>query len=374
MKAYRSTVALSFALSLLGLLTVSAIVPCDTASADERIASRKQLLDEGYLPVQTHAAALRLPPAPVAIPAHSLPWPIKFQDSQHTLGNVMAQYQPFGDPYFHGGIDIRTVGGWPVHTPVAGRLEAGHYGYATNPDGSMTKMWKPWPSDGDATYFEVGIVMKDGTRFEFHHMNHDTLPKEIVAALNKGNVTVPAGTLLGSPISWIGEDYDHIHYNIITPEGIRINPEYASTLIKDTLAPEVSAKLAVMSDGLTVRDFGDGVFTESPKEFVFEVVDHQDGNIYDHPPALSKLRFDSGQETVWDFRSSLTGADGKFPNLFQFVLESIAGPGGQLQTTGGYGTGKSLVRLKVPTGAKGKFSITFADQAGNTGVSNGEIR
>lgn len=104
------------------------------AHADENVQAAWKLLSEGYRAmahVQTRADAL---PA-----AHASPWPVAFQDAQHSIGNSMAEFQPFGRPYFHGGCDLRTKAGEDIHAVVSGHLEAGHYGYDTNEDGSLTK-------------------------------------------------------------------------------------------------------------------------------------------------------------------------------------------------------------------------------------------
>ena len=352
------------------LVLVSLVSTISAAHADERVGTRAQLLKEGYTPVRVDKLA-KDPAFPYG--AHSLPWPIEFQDATHTLGNIMAQYQPFGKPYYHGGIDVRTRGGRSVHSPVEGKLEAGHYSYVTNDDGSMDKMWKAWPQQGESTYFEVAVVTDDGFRFEFHHVNRSTLPGPIVDMLNAGGGRVKVGMELGSAITWQGEDYDHIHYNIVTPAGVRLNPEFESTLLLDTMKPEVSDVIALLPSGKSVA-FGGGVFNEAPTEFNLAVQDHQDGNIYDHPPTVAQITFANGVTSGWDFHEKLLGSDGKFPPLWDFFVERMRTPDGRrLATTGGYGTGVSVVRLKVPAGAHGKFTIQIADQAGNATTFNGSV-
>lgn len=275
----------------------------------------------------------------------------------------MVEFQPFGAPYFHGGCDLRTKAGEDIVAAVSGRLEAGHYGYDTNPDGSMTKYWMPWPQEGDSTYFEVAVISDDGTRYEHHHVDRDSLPADIVAQLNAGGGRVEKGRLLGHVLEWPSGDYHHTHYNVILPSGVRVNPEYVSTLLPDTIAPEILGLYAVTNGA--VADFGKGTFAAAPSEFVVDVVDHQNDNVYDHPPVYARLHFASGQETVWDFRTTLTGTGGKFPPLWDFFLQSLRTPDGTRETEGGYGTGHSLVRLAVPAGAKGPFTIELGDIAGN---------
>lgn len=305
--------------------------------------------------------------------AHTLPWPVQFQDAAHTLGNAMNEFQPFGSPYFHGGCDLRVAKRAQVVSPVAGKLEAGHYDYTNNPDGSMTKYFKPWPASGDSTYFEVAVVTPEGNRFEFHHMNRDRLPKAIVDLLNQGGAEVAAGTLLGEAIVWPGGDYHHIHYNVIDPHGVRINPEFVSPLIVDTQAPQVKDALAVFPGG-RIQSFGTGTFQQAPQEFVVAVVDRKDGNSYEQPPVLAEVRFDSGAHAGWDFSAFLGRADGSWPPLWDFFKESIRSPSlGWIQTEGGYGLGTSLVRIPVPAGARGRFTLVLADMAGNQTTFFGQI-
>jgi hypothetical protein len=336
--------------------------------ADERIRPTSVLLAEGYKPVAGVSVAREtsLPPA------HALSWPVRFQDPEHTLGNVMAQFQPFGDPYYHGGDDLRVDAGADISAPVDGMLEAGAYSYSAHPDGSLEKFWKPWPQTGDPTYFEVAVVADDGIRYEFHHVDRDTLPADIVAKLDAGGGRMAKGTLLGHAIEFPMAGYNHVHYNIILPNGTRVNPEYASALLPDHLAPTILHAFAVSGSG-DAQDFAGGRVAPGVSEFVLHVVDKQDSNIYEHPPAYARLKFESGAQTLWDFRSTLTGPQGAFPPLWDFFRESIQSPAGNFTTEGGYGTGASLIRLKVPAGARGAFTIEVGDIAGNTSTLHGNI-
>ncbi len=352
------------------LVTLLLLINSLPAAANERIKPAAELLREGYRSVEPH---IQGGPGDTLPSPHSLPWPTIFQDATHTIGNAMVEFQPFGEPYFHGGCDLRTQAGAELRAPVGGKLEAGHYSYATNTDGSLEKFWKPWPETGDSTYFEVAVVSSDGTRFELHHVDRDTLPAGIVRMLNSGGGTVAAGTLLGHVISWPGGDYHHTHYNIVLPSGTRINPEYASPLLADTLAPELLGLFAISERG-SVDNFSNGLFASAPKEFVADVVDRQNGNIYEHPPVFVRLRFVAGAETVWDFRTILRAPNGAFPPLWDFFKASLTGPDGKTrETEGGYGTGHSLIRIPVPLGASGAFTIELGDEAGNITKRTGTI-
>ncbi|HPI39756.1 MAG TPA: hypothetical protein PLJ21_03075 [Pseudobdellovibrionaceae bacterium] len=347
--------------------------------ANERIVPAEQLLQEGYKKIDTgldFSMGIQSKfPLEVDFPlSHSLPWPVQFQDEQHSVANTMIQYQPFGTPYFHGGCDLRVKKNEKVYSPVAGKIEAGHYSYTTNADGHLIKYFKPWPQKGSALYFEVAVTTESGLRYEFHHMNRERLTEEIFQLLNRGGGPIPAGTLLGETITWPDGVYHHIHYNIILPSGARANPEYFSTLIPDQLPPYIEGAFAIFKNN-KVQNFDKGVFQELPKEFVIAVKDKYDHSIYEHPISLARLTFLNGIQTEWDFRQFLINDLGQPPSLWDFFLDYLKTPDGiTLSTSGGYGTGLSLIRLKIPSAALGKFQIKLEDMSGNQSMLYGEIQ
>lgn len=364
----------------LAFLCISAVSVTGVSRADEKVEKPSYWLSRGYFPAsgaekgigaQAFESGQETPPwAP-----HSLAWPVSFQDAQHSIGNSMAEFQSYGDgPYYHGGCDLRVAAGAEVRTPIAGRIEAGHYGYTNLADGSMEKYWTPWPKSGDPTYFEVAVITDDGYRFEFHHMNENRLSPEVLKILQGGQGgKVAAGAWLGNTIVWPDGVYHHTHYNIHTPSGVSLNPEYYSPLLDDHVKPQVSTVLAVFKNGRT-EGFGSGRFTEVPDFFALAVIDHLDGDVYDHPPTYAGIQFENGRSFAWDFRERLAGPDGKFPSIWSFFVESIESPDGQtLATEGGYGEGVSVVRVPVPVGAQGKFTIQIADEAGNSSQFQGAV-
>lgn len=347
------------------ILLFLALIP---AQASERILPPSVLLKEGYerVPYIRPTEAAPLPPP------HSLSWPVEFQDAAHSVANSMAQFQPFGRPYFHGGCDLSVRANAALRSPIAGRLEAGHYSYSTRADGSLEKFWKPWPADGDDLYFEVAVVAESGIRFEFHHVDRDSLPAEIVQKLQSRDPRVGAGDLLGNTIYWPGNDYHHIHYNVIDPSGVRINPEFVSPLVPDATPPELRGAYAETPSGNV--DFGNGKFSAAPSSFVLALLDRYDHSVYEHPVVLARLQFASGEKTEWDFRQTLTNSQGVFPSLWDYFVESFRTPNGRrIYTEGGYGTGQSVIRLKVPAGARGAFTIEVEDMSGNRRTLTGEI-
>lgn len=352
------------------------------ARGDELILTHDEIVRQGFVPAPPPAtpvspdAGLKLPPP---FGSHSLAWPVPFQDAQHTIGNVMGQYQNYGDaPYYHGGDDLRVQEREMARAPISGRLEAGHYSYETLPDGSNKKYWKPWPQSGNSMYFEVAIVTPQGYRFELHHIDRDALTPAVLSALKSPQPTVTEGTELGRVVEWPMTDtdgtyYHHTHYNIIAPDGAQLNPEHYSQLMGDKLPPVISCAYAVLASGKSA-EFGQGHFRERPEEFVVVAADKLAANIYSHTPAYTRLVFDNGAETTWDFRERLTMRNGKFPPIWEFFRESLDLPDGRTITTeGNYSSRNFLLRLKVPQGARGKFRIEIGDAAGNLSTLSGEL-
>ncbi len=346
------------------LISLTFGMATQTAHANEKYEHADYWLSRGYQPHLgiENSTFSELP----SWKPHSLAWPVEFENVAHSMGNSMAEFQSYGDgPYYHGGCDLRVRRGASLHTPITGRIEAGHYGYTNRPDGSSEKFWRPWPETGDENYFEVAVITDDGFRFEFHHMNEQKLGPEVIHALKAGSGRVEVGTFLGDTVEWPDGIYHHTHYNILSPVGTHLNPEYYSPLIQDHRAPEIATVLAAFPGNRT-RAFGSGVFETAPQFFAIALIDHNDTNIYDHPTVYASVEFENGLNFVWDFRERLLGPDGKFPSIWSFFVESILDPmGKRWSTAGGYGRGQSVIRVPVPLGAHGAFVIKVADQANN---------
>lgn len=306
-----------------------------------------------------------------------LPWPVTFENNQHNLGNNMIQFQSYGgsDSYFHGGCDLRTAAQADIRTPVAGKLDAGHYGYEVQPDGSMKKFWTPYPQHGDDMYFEVSVITDDGLRYEFHHVDRNTLPSAIKQKLDHGNARVEAGEIVGHVHNWPitaidGSYYHHTHYNIIAADGTRINPESVSWALADTSAPEIHGVYAVSSKGV-VTELSNGGKAPSPlpAEIIVAATDKNDPNVYTHPPTVVELKSADGKSSGWNFKHTLLDQNGKFPNIHEVFKDSLVLPNGdRLETEGDYENNFFLVRLVVPAQAQLPFEIRIEDSAGTARV------
>jgi hypothetical protein len=330
--------------------------------ADLPMATAEEWLAKGFQPI-ARPEPRSAKTGETVLPQGKLPWPVKFQDEKNTVANSMAQYQPFGDPYFHGGCDLRVAPRERVLASVSGKIEAGHYGYSKREDGSLQKFWRPWPQNGDALYFEVAIIDAGGIRHEYHHVDRASLPAEIQTLLNNGGGEVAAGTHLGNTIFWPGGGYHHIHLNLVTPGEVRLNPEFYSEPIPDSEPPQVFHIFALSPAG--VSHFGEGNFLFRPTEFIVHSSDRKNSSVYENPPVVVSLTFLNGASFRWDFRERLWQNE-RFPVLREFFQFSLRTPEGKmLRTEGGYGTGKSLIRLPVPADGAGAFVIRVEDMAGN---------
>jgi hypothetical protein len=338
---------------------------------------------EGYKPVKYSRAQKILAAPPVA--EHSLSWPVEFADDMHTMGNNMIQFQQYGgsDAYYHAGCDLRAQAGSWVSAPIGGRVEAGHYGYETQADGSDVKWWKPYPAPGDTYYFEVAVIDDTGTRFEIHHVDENSLPPEIISAVQNGG-RVKAGDHLGKVVLWPeagvdGELYNHVHFNVVDKSGVHWNPERLAPAMVDTTAPVIHGVYAKSSDGHFSEVQEGAVLTAKPDEFVVAATDQREKDVYTQAPNLAELVFNPGTpgelSTRWDFTWKLTKQDGSFPPIWELYLKKLTLPSGErLSTEGNYQTNFFLIQLKTPPLAQGPFVIRVGDMAGNQSEFHAELR
>ncbi len=344
--------------------------------ANELILSAQIAKSLGYLKKDTskHRDLKSKTQNQLAWAPHSLNWPVSFQNPLDPIGNDMVEYQPYDGGYFHGGLDLLSPFGSHVRAPVAGRIEAGHYAYTPQSNGSLEKMWKPWPQSGNPTYFEVAIITDEGFRFEFHHVDRNTLPPAIVEKLNKGRSSrVEVGEVLGDVLEWEIRDYHHIHYNIIDPNGVtRVNPQYLSPEIADSIAPEVIAMAYKSKKNNIWMEFKNFQRLNDAEEIQVVCKDQKIREGFEHPPVSSELVFQNGKKTSWNFKRSLEDENSMWPELWNFYARSLNLFSKNYETWGDYGHGEFIVRLKVPEKAEGPFKIKLIDDASNETLIEGE--
>lgn len=304
--------------------------------------------------------------------AHQVSWPFELPYSEGFIGNNMAQYQPYETPGYHGGLDMVLESDSWVYAPLDGKVEAGHYSYTSLDDGSHLKHWKPWPASGNETYFEVAVIDRDGYRYEFHHINRATLPAEIIAGLDAGNLAVAKGQKIGQVINWMTPfHYDHVHANVIDPRGVVLNPEYIYQLLPDHLPPQCKI-VAQLSNGSIKAVDANFKLTNDVINFVVIGSDQKDGNKFSQAPLYYELIFNNGVKSILDFRKGFTTDDGSVIDIRKIYPQTLQMPDGtRLKQPTGYYPNKVtfLVNIPLPIGHNNQsFVLKVADISGNNFV------
>ncbi|MAV90677.1 MAG: hypothetical protein CL676_04605 [Bdellovibrionaceae bacterium] len=348
---------------------------CMTSSADVLILSRESALKIGYKPVVYEGLLSKV--TKVIEPGysqHQLNWPIQFENGLNSVGNLMAQFQSYGpfSSYFHGGCDLVARRGESLIAPISGKIEAGYYSYSDIGDGYMQKYWIPlFESEGHSVqkeYFEVALTDQNGFRFEFHHVDRDSLTPEILSHI-KANDFISAGTILGQVIDWgyfmNGSPYNHIHYNIVSPNGYNFNCQWYSAKILDTVSPMIASVYAVVENNV-IEVSNNERLSQRPSEFILDIFDRKDRNPFILQPHFVEYRPQSGKTFTWDFRKGLFNEDGSKPKIFDLFVRSLRGPNGEiLRTAGNYNEFQFYVRIPVEEKDRGPFTLTVMDSAGN---------
>lgn len=335
-------------------------------SATELRMTRAQAVAQGF-----KARPIALVPTKVAdLPQNSLAWPVRFVDSKHTIGNSMPQYQNYSnEAYYHEGADLRVSKSAAVTAPVDGFLQGDYYTYVTDPNtGEDKKYTKPISEGGDDLYFELTIKTADGFLLEMHHMNPRNLPKAIYELVLHGGGSVRQGEVIGYtsiwPVSRFGERYDHIHYNLISPNGTYLNPEFYSLALADTSAPVIKNIFAVYKDKKI--EVINQKLTGLPTELIVSAIDMKGDNIYPLPPTFVEASWSENQQVGWNFSQMLLNSLGSFPDIREVYARNLKLTDGRSFTTkGDYSNTVFLFRLKIPPTANGPITLTIKDASAN---------
>lgn len=310
----------------------------------------------------------------IELPKNSLPWPVRFIDSRHTIGNSMPEYQNYADEaYYHGGTDLRVPQEANVIAPVDGFLEGNYYSYVTDPNtGEDKKYVKPISEGGDELYFELTIKTEDGFLIELHHVNPKNLPKNINDLILNGGGKILHGEIIGHAAIWpnsrLGDRYDHIHYNIISPSGVRLNPEYYSLDIPDNSIPIIKNIFAVYKNKKI--EILNQKLPGVPDEIIVSAIDMKGENIYPLPPVFVQALCSENIKIEWDFSRSLLNNSQSFPDIREVFARNLKLTDGRTFTTkGDYSNTQFLFRLKIPSQAKGSITLKIKDASGNENTS-----
>ncbi len=314
------------------------------------------------------------------------PWPMEQLRGNQSYSSNFGQYQWLGARYFHAGLDILAVPGQPLWSPVSGKIEGGYYSYKDEAHGHyyLNKTWvplytvleNPGPHAVNDFQFEVALITPEGWRLEFHHVDPKTLPQHIVSAILK-NETVEAGALLGFvkflDVTEFGVPYTHIHYNVVSPEGVHLNPQAFAPKVADTTPPKIHMVLAGPL-GRCTSGVGDTYKVISPnnplideRELLVKASDHMDENSI--PQALTKLRaeFVGHPSVELDFSWSLLDHANQPIEVHTVFHKQFCVAAGSDRPFPMLGSTISdfYYRIPIPSGYNGHIKITVGDFAGN---------
>ncbi len=317
-----------------------------------------------------------------AILPQNLPLPLELKFSSEQFGAVINQFQDWTSPaYFHAGIDIRGDEHQDVIAPVSGKLEGGFYSYVDEVDGRSTKYFLPLRDVLDEkaeppwgkSYFEVAITDRNGFRFEFHHIDPDLLTESIKKRILE-NSFVAAGEVLGQLVVWsrylLGVRFHHLHYNVVSPDGIYLNPFAVSAPVSDSIAPQIVDLYSPILPGRC----GSGFPRLDPENdlsklvnkgyLVVEAFDQIFGGNERLAPAKLQADFTASDSFGWDFTQTLELPNGQRPNISKMHLYYLCTDKGYLQPA--TRSNHFYYIIPLPAGYSGKVKITVTDQVGNS--------
>ena len=174
-----------------------------------------------------------------------LPWPIK--NLPIVVGNTACTLQFYGDkPAFHHGLDILDPAGTPVYAPVSGKIAAGYY----------YRIKIPYT-------FEISIKEKDGTVWQFHHLDPRTIPASLLNLASRGG-NISNGAFLGRiyNASEMGSGISpHVHINVISPKGRYQEPLRFFPTLKDDVLPVIRGMYLIDSKNRVLADDQKGLLS-----------------------------------------------------------------------------------------------------------------
>ncbi len=193
-------------------------------------------------------------------------WPVH---DAFTIINTVSTLQFYGStPGFHHGLDLHAPAGTPVYTPVGGAVGMGYY----------------YPREQVPYTYQVFIDGDDGFKWEFHHIDQETIPKEI-ADLAKQHGRVKPGIMLARIYDAPKFDPDippHVHVNVIDRDGNYQNPLKFFPPVSYKSAPRIQGIYVVDANNHIIagKASGIGLPTSLPVgkyELVLDIIDIIDG-------------------------------------------------------------------------------------------------
>jgi hypothetical protein len=207
-------------------------------------------------------------------------WPFSLQ----SIGHNMQSFQDYsGSPYWHDGLDIRSLEDQPIFAAAGGKV--------VNVENYVR---------GNHLYWEVAIKDNDGFVWKYHHVAKDSIPQEIHSAYQTG-AKILAGTLIGNVVKWpvssFGEVYHHLHLLVVAADGRYINPFLMMEPLSDTQSPVIS-KIGLARNHKPIE----GNEVSGPHALFLEASDLVFHKKFILPPHKISYRLDNSVDhVVWDF-------------------------------------------------------------------------
>jgi hypothetical protein len=277
------------------------------------------------------------------------PWPFPLL----SIGHNMQSFQFYGGrPYWHDGLDIRSVADQPLYASTGGKVVNVENYQRDNP-----------------LYWEVAILDDEGFVWKYHHVDRKTIPLNILRAFEKGE-SISAGTYIGNVVRWqvttFGELYHHLHLLVVAKDGRYINPFLMMTPLSDT-RPPVIHKIGLARNHRPIE----GHTVKGAHSLYLEATDLVLHDKFILPPHKISYRIDGGETvTVWEF-SYLPSGKNDTDYITDFYLDG---------TCGNYNCRKFYINLnftqKAPrntlTLSPGPHSVqvTVEDLLGNSAIES----
>ena len=272
-------------------------------------------------------------------------WPVQLR----SIGHNTASYQNYGDEaYFHHGLDIRADAGTDVLASAGGKVvNISNYG--------------PGPA-----YWEVAILDDAGFLWQYHHVDHDSIPENIWDAF-RNKAKIANGTKIGEVYFWMvntyGEQYHHIHLNVLGSGGAYRNPFNFLDPLPDTKAPEFVG-VGLLRNGYAQDPSLPIQGAYSIYATIHDLILHDKFVVPPHKITY-QLDDDPRERLVWEF-SDLPGGTSNTKYVEDFFVPDL--------TCGNYDCRKLTVNLGFSTegqrwftnvGGEHTIVINAEDQAGN---------
>jgi len=204
------------------------------------------------------------------------PWPMDFL----SIGHNMQSYQNYSmSPYWHDGLDIRGNALEKVYSTTSGEV--------VNIENYVS---------GNPLYWEVAIKDEEGLVWKYHHIDRQTIPKDL-----KVGQKITQGTFIGQIVKWpsssFGEVFHHLHLLVVDGNGKYVNPFLLMKSLEDRDAPKINkiglTKNHKVFEGNQIRG-AHGIYVDTS-----DLALHTK---YILPPHKMSYRLNGNEEVlVWEF-------------------------------------------------------------------------